>query len=202
VSGRAKACACARREMSVQLLSVGSANGDVLVIQAQLTKGADPNQTASNGLTPLMLAAANGRRAAAEALLDGGADVHARNFEGETALHIAADHGHDGVVNLLLLRGHQVDLRGTDGATALHRTSQRGHVKCIARLLKGGADINSVFKKNTPLQWAAICHREKAEELLRKLGAKPHLHWNGATGEYDEGFLTQRQHYIDNPLPD
>ena len=46
--------------MSVQLLSVGSANGDVLVIQAQLTKGADPNQTASNGLTPLMLAAANG----------------------------------------------------------------------------------------------------------------------------------------------
>ena len=63
---------------------------DVVIVEALLKKGANPNLTASEtGETLLMSAAKYSTPEVVEALIKGGADVNARNKSGQTALTLA-----------------------------------------------------------------------------------------------------------------
>jgi len=105
--------------------------GDVNAIRQLVSAGADINQRASRGQTPLMLAVIERELQATETLIKLGADLDVRDSNGETALHHAITSADDSIVSLLLQSGAKVRIRdgsGRDAAQhALHLTALRGN---------------------------------------------------------------------------
>lgn len=73
----------------------------VETLRAFREKGADPNVSNKDGLTPLMFAAFRNRPRLTEHLLSAGADPKAVAGDGSTALSIARERGHSEVVEVL-----------------------------------------------------------------------------------------------------
>ena len=133
---------------------------DVEVMRVLAEGGADPNLTADDQTTPLMLAAGLGRYMAetlvteARALvavalaLELGADVNAANESGSTALHGAAFIKSDAVVRLLVEHGASLDPVNARGQTPL----------ALAELSRAGS--------------ATTTTRSSTGDLLRALGAR------------------------------
>ena len=104
------------------------------VLSALLEAGADPNTTADDGSTPLMMAAGLGYRSyqphtprgrrsppveeAVRVLVEAGADVNARNEADFTALHAATFRGLNEVIEYLVEQGADIDARDFRGRTA------------------------------------------------------------------------------------
>ena len=85
------------------------------MIEKLLKAGADANEQAPQGDTPLMLASRNGNAAAIAVLLDHHANIEARErIRGTTALMWAAEQGHAPAVKLLIARG--ADFSATSNA--------------------------------------------------------------------------------------
>lgn len=82
-----------------------------------LSKGADPNMAARDGMTPLIAAARIGYDDAVSWLIGKGAKVDGTNRMGETALIIAVQQRQTEVVRRLLRNGADPDK--TDGAAGL-----------------------------------------------------------------------------------
>ncbi|MCU0273985.1 MAG: ankyrin repeat domain-containing protein [Acidimicrobiales bacterium] len=112
-----------------------AARGDVAILEALVTLGADPDSSSSGSL-PLYAAAWHGRAAAVERLVALGADPNGLDPSGSTPLIAAASQGHDAVVELLLRRGARADLRGACG-TALEVAHANGRSSTVA-VLSGG----------------------------------------------------------------
>ena len=82
--------------------------GDEVIIEALLKKGANPNlRDSKTGETLLMLAATYSKPEVVQALIEGGADLNARNKSGRTALSLADNNNlwKEEVVALLKRRG-------------------------------------------------------------------------------------------------
>ena len=133
---------------------------DVEVMRALAEAGADPNLTADDGTTPLMLAAGLGRYMAetlvtkarsleaAALAIELGADVDAANAAGSTALHGAAHVKSDTLVRLLVDDGASLDPVNARGQTPL----------AVAELSRAGS--------------ATTATRSSTGDLLRALGAR------------------------------
>ncbi len=100
---------------------------DLPVMKLLLERGADPNLSTKNFMTPLMFAASGGGRgrvdeadviAALKVCLDHGADINAFDNTGATALFAAVQRG-DGIVKFLVEHGADLDLRDKQGRTPL-----------------------------------------------------------------------------------
>jgi ankyrin repeat protein len=111
------------------------------------------NETAPNGMTPLLLASASGQEALAIFLLDKGADPNARDALGATALHYA------------LMKGITAlnEVRFANYVTHLFRPSLTGLVKA---LLAHKADPNIAIDKQVPLGGSRSRHVIGATPLL------------------------------------
>ena len=91
---------------------------DVVWVRFLLQKGANPNVTDKNGVTPLQIASQLGFVEGLEALLDGGAHVDVADTTGETPL-INAVHRRDvGMAKLLLENGANADRTDNSGRSA------------------------------------------------------------------------------------
>lgn len=75
-----------------------------------LQRGADPNDTDSDGQTGLHCAAARGHQNTLLLLLHANANPNAIDSRGNSALHVAADHGHETCVKALLYFAEQTRL--------------------------------------------------------------------------------------------
>jgi ankyrin repeat protein len=84
----------------------------VAVITELLAAGADVNQAADDGWTPLMSAVANGETDRVRLMLDSGAGLQDFDHKGRTALALAAENGNGTLVDLLIVRGAAQDLVG------------------------------------------------------------------------------------------
>lgn len=89
--------------------------GDATSVRLELDKGADPNRTDPDNLTPLHLAARRGHLEIAHLLLQKGADPNRRQgTTARTPLHLAVEQRHQEVARLLLEQGANPNLVARD----------------------------------------------------------------------------------------
>ena len=100
-----------------------------------LEAGADPNERADGGWTPLYFA---GSAEAVTALLEAGADPMARSLHGGTPLHWATTNE---AVTALLQAGANLEARDEYSGTPLHRASELSKNPAVIKvMLDAGAD--------------------------------------------------------------
>lgn len=97
-----------------ELLVHAAVRGDVVILDALLAVGADPNSTVT-GSSPLYAAVWHRRLEAAGSLIAHGADVNAAGASGVTPLISAASNGDDAIVRLLLSHGADANVRASCG---------------------------------------------------------------------------------------
>ncbi len=136
----------------VQLALREGANGafDVLVA----AKDFNPEQTAPNGNTALMLAAFTRNKHAVLALLARGAIV---TRPGWTALHYAAASGDTEITAILLDKHAYIDAESPSQLTPLMIAAREGQHEVVALLLREGADAR--LKNNERLTASQIALR-------------------------------------------
>ena len=109
--------------------------GQLSIVNALLSAGADKDKAMDGGFTPLHMAADKGNLEVVKALLSAGADKDKADEEGSTPLYVAADEGHLEVVEVLLSAGADWTKTREDGKTALDSAKEEGHTE-IALLLE------------------------------------------------------------------
>ncbi|KAG2452708.1 hypothetical protein HYH02_002940 [Chlamydomonas schloesseri] len=144
--------------------------GHVLVMEALLAAGADPNARAKTGDTALLAAVREGSAWPIRTLLEAGARPSTADTRGDTPLHVAAERGNATAVEAMLewsvsargaaaaRDGRGLDLNATNksGETPLLAAARRGHTRVITLLLKAGAKPGIPdMHGDTPLHWAA-----------------------------------------------
>ena len=141
--------------------------GDIEMLKAAITAGADVNARDSRGRTALMHAVDKGYLLPVSQLLEAQADVNVRAPDGATALFMAAAHGHTEIIELLMKAGAEVSIRGPKGTTPVE----------VARTRYG--DVNTARGNGQPpallallggKTWAqAELERAKNEQSVMKL---------------------------------
>ncbi len=113
-------------------------------IEALLKHGANPNQAASQGFTPLMEAACINNKKSVQILLAYKANPNARTADGLTALHFATDNSY-GINSAICLIQAGADVNAVCEGKGYFKTSltnaiAHGSVNMVKLLLKNGAD--------------------------------------------------------------
>lgn len=144
------------------------------VTRQLLADGYDPNESCSDGETPLHLAARRGHEEVLVLLLEYGAEINAKATQGHTPL-LSAVHfeGNTSVVQTLLNHGADVNTADNNGWTPLFSAVFDDH-RDIARLLvESGARVESSTNEmnQTPLHRAAWNEDGPLLDFLLKHGA-------------------------------
>lgn len=119
--------------------------GYVQVIRYLLNRGADLNQTDTEGWSPILIAASRGDLALIRFLVEiAGSDVRAKNNSKTTSLMLAASSGSLEVCRYLLDRGANVDAKSSRGLTALMHGVSSGKLELAKLLVERGADTQVI----------------------------------------------------------
>ncbi len=140
-------------------LQIAAVVGTPAIVATLIANGADVNQKANNGATPLTGAARFGHQDIALVLIvAGGADVDQQDDFGETPLFWAAYQGHLPTVQVLVNAHADVNLHeNREFRTPLHAAIAHGTPTMVATLLAAGANVNAQDKYGrTPLHYAAL----------------------------------------------
>lgn len=110
------------------------------IVQVLLNRGARPNETTHEGLSPLYVAAQQGNTECVRALVKAGADVNftTRGYQA-TPLINASEEGMLGTVRVLVEAGADVNRRNKLGTTALGSAIKSGHLHVANYLQSHGA---------------------------------------------------------------
>lgn len=103
--------------------------------------GADVNEEADDGTTPLLLSTESGDPDVVRWLLESGADPDQQDGHGMSALIKAAQGWNEAIVTLLLEHGADPGLSTDDGETALQNARKAGHDTIVELLLAAGARV-------------------------------------------------------------
>jgi len=135
---------CRMLDIGVGPLDRAAYNGHYDVVAYLLSKGANVNQTSTDGRTALWNAAQNGHLEIVQLLARHGGNVNrTRDDDGVTALFIAAQNGRKEIVEFLLKNGADPNKARTDtGGAPLLVAAERGHKAIVELLLSHGADVN------------------------------------------------------------
>lgn len=115
-----------------EFLVHAAVRGDVAILNALLSVGADPNSTVT-GSSPLYAAVWHHRLEATSSLIARGANVNAVEPSGVTPLFTAASNGDDALVRLLLAHGADANVRASCG-TPLDVARANRHFSTVAIL--------------------------------------------------------------------
>jgi ankyrin repeat protein len=133
------------------------------LVDALLAAGADPNEPAIYGLSPLVLSLTRdySNPAVTMRLLKAGAHVSRDCDEVDSTVSLATQDSSVEVIVALLDKGAPVNCQDVHGETALHWAAMNGEADLVAALLKGGADSNLRNKEGkTPLEVAVTTSPE------------------------------------------
>jgi ankyrin repeat protein len=161
------------KDGSTALVLAASFRGYEDVVELLVSRGADVNATAGNGMTPLM-AAATVSKTGAELLLSKGADVRARSADGATALLRCLMGNLEGqdrldVAELLLAGGAEVNDALPGGTTVLMIAAGTGELEMVRLLVSKGADVGAVRERDgkTALDLATEKGHAQVVEFLK-----------------------------------
>ena len=140
---------------------------------ALLAERADPNQTESDGSTPLHWAVHHDDAELVARLIEAGAQVGAANDYGATPMSEAAVAANAAVLRALLAAGANVDSPNADGQTALMVVARGGSTAAAQVLIEHGADVNARERRKgqTALMWAVAQSHPDMVKLLLEHGA-------------------------------
>jgi cytohesin len=163
----------------------GIRSGNLGIVKAMLTHGADVNQADLEGTHPLLIAIRNPEMLLL--LLENGCNPNTRiHLSGlsqrfvtydTTLLHIAVDRvrvypEYERVITYLLQHGVSPNCTTEHGSTPLHVAVDNGLLQVVQLLLKEKADVNSACDDGiTPLHVAARQGQREIAELLLSQGA-------------------------------
>lgn len=146
-------------------------------------RGADPNETAADGMTPLMYAASHDRPYHVKKLLGFGGDLEEKDQSGKTAFHWAVQRKGAKALGDILTLGATF-YRDHQGRTVAHRVGERGGLPALQTVLQLRPDAVADEDKagRTPLFWAAACGNDAVARGLLEAGADlAHTDRHGAT---------------------
>jgi ankyrin repeat protein len=147
--------------------------GDRRAALELVAKGADVNQTQSDGTTPLHWAVYTFDRELVQTLLRRGARVNAVNRYGASPLGEAVRVANLEITGMLLEAGADANVANEDGQTALMLAARTGNVALARLLVERGADVNrrERFREQTAVMWAAAQNHPEMVEFLVSKGA-------------------------------
>ncbi|PKS09158.1 hypothetical protein jhhlp_003772 [Lomentospora prolificans] len=155
-------------------LSLGVMNGQAVVVEMLLQKGADANIPGASGQTALHDAAQNGNWEIVKALVSYKADPHARDNQRKKAWQLAAETGHHQIVRFLLEKEININPQSQNMEELFLQMVERGLVPMVKLLLEKGVNKNA---KDTfgrvALCLAAENGRDDVVSLLVSIGADP-----------------------------
>lgn len=148
-------------------------SGDRRVAMELVAKGADVNQTQSDGTTPLHWAVYKFDRELVQTLLKKGARVNAVNRYGASPLSESVRVANLEISEMLLEAGADANVANEDGQTALMLAARTGNVALAKLLVTRGADVNrrEQFRKQSALMWAAAQNHPEMVDFLISKGA-------------------------------
>lgn len=124
-------------------LSVACRKGGDGVAMELLKATANPNRSASDGLTPFLAAVlGSASDELLNALLQAKADLNAQDNRGVGALHSLALSSNMRLMKWLMVQSAELDLQTEQGTTALMLASKRGSEEAVAMLLAAKANPN------------------------------------------------------------
>jgi len=115
----------------MQALLAAAKDGQVELVRALISEGADVDDTDASENTALIWAAFKGHTACVELLIDAKANIEARNDNAMTALMRATQGGHPACVRRLIDGNADVDARNKFGESALLIAVQCGYIRCM-----------------------------------------------------------------------
>lgn len=129
------------------LLALAAYFGQEKIVELLLSKGAGPNQKASNPMqiAPIHAAVAIQNIPIAKLLLEHQADVNQAQMEGIRPIHSAVHRANKELTELLIQHGADVELKTDDGRTALDIAVQEGHEE-LKGVLERGKEEKKVKK--------------------------------------------------------
>ena len=144
----------AKKTVEKSPLYLAVAVGDIQEVDRLLGKGANPDEKALMGHSPLIMATRSDYALIAEHLLKAGADPNQKDNLGWAPLHhaIKTDNASLDMITILVHNGANVAVTDNHLRTPLHRAAQFGHVQAVQLLLRLGANPNAQDKNGwTPL---------------------------------------------------
>jgi ankyrin repeat protein len=135
----------------------------VVVIEALLKAGCNPDIQDQDGATPLILASQNGQVEAARVLIEKGANLELADKKGWRPFDYTVDKGNNEAA--AVLRTHCAQ-------HSLHFLAQKGMTDKVAAAVAAGRDINACNSNmETPLMLAVKCDRVETALVLVQMGA-------------------------------
>ncbi len=157
---------------SLTPLQYAAGRGNLRMARSLIAAGANVNDEAGSGRTPLHYALA-GYFDMARLLIEEGADVNFRDAEGASPLDDAAWSGNLDAAALVIAHGARLnDPDARTGATPLNEAAFRGHAGLVRYMLQFHPDVTVAdHRGRTPLENAIRMGKEDAAVLL--LDAQP-----------------------------
>lgn len=163
-----------KQEVLDQMLLIGVDSGDINLVDAVLSLGANINIQDFLSNTPLMRATYFGYKEIVNLLIKKGADVNIQgDNNGETALILATMINNIEITKSLLQADAQVNFQTVTGDTALIQAVENNNKEIVQMLLDCGADINlQDIAGRTALTIAKERNRRDIVNLMQKFITK------------------------------
>ena len=124
-------------------LHFAATEGNIILIDSLISKGADINARNDEGMTPLMAAIIREKKDSLEHLIKRGARINVETSEKLTPLHVALSRGFYDGVNTLIQSGAKLDARDKYGNTPLHMAIGMGRIDIAASLITSNINIQN-----------------------------------------------------------